>query len=822
MDQKTEIYQKKTIDAALSTIITKMEELTVDIEIKRRRWIWELIQNANDCATEDGVTIWIETNNDKLTFSHDGYIFTYNNLVDLITQISSKRTEDGDDSDKVGKFGTGFISTHLISEIVTIKGIYHNNINSMDYKNLEIVIDRSGKTDTEIKDSIIKSFNDLEQIDSSQNIEWYYKNGTPTTSFVYDLTNNCSVDITEAIKSGKIDLDKSIAFVFAFSGKINRVNYNKTTYLRTSNQIIINDNMRIIEIEKRYEDQQKPPVSRQVLVCSDQTKDVSIAILVEQVGENNIFRCLPMKDMTKLYCTFPLIGTENFSFPIALHSPRFKVLQERNDINEGNSTNKDILQTALRLYKEVINNASVNNWNDLYNLCYMNKSKDTPFQKEIFDAIQAIYNVLPIVDVQGKVGGGYKESLFSNIDGKLTCKIIVPIMDKTEHSEELWELINLLKTKPIPTKESSKHWAIISPSNKVSLEGVYNSILKDKNMSDFIKWFDSSDSMIPWLNKFYSLWIDSSNNQEFLSKGIVPNQNEQFVDISKLNFDDNIDEELKDILIFFEPELKAKLLHKGITALTEIKINSFNNENVSNKISDHVRKQFSNESSNTVKRTNEIQGIFNKLSDWFRKNPDRAKPLFKDIFEKDYQLSSPEETIKRLEFEANVRNTMNRSNLELDQLTAVIEESARLLQMFEDGEIMLSEEVKKLFQHISLKSSYSKERLDYLINRSIINIHNNLSKNPLYTVKESLEDWQQSKHSTTVFSAVKDKRVINIVIRPSDDNKIIFFEDAELEALDDTACELWTDDGVGTVKMITLGDLIKTTGITSIPLKKVY
>ena len=165
MDQKTEIYQKKTIDAALSTILTKMEELTVDIEIKRRRWIWELIQNANDCATEDGVNIWIETNNDKLIFSHDGGIFTYYNLVDLITQISSKRT----DEDKVGKFGTGFISTHLISEIVTIKGIYHNHKNSMYYKRLELVIDRSGKTDEEIKNSIVKSFNSLE-------VKWYSHN----------------------------------------------------------------------------------------------------------------------------------------------------------------------------------------------------------------------------------------------------------------------------------------------------------------------------------------------------------------------------------------------------------------------------------------------------------------------------------------------------------------------------------------------------------------------------------------------------------------------------------------------------------------------
>ena len=264
--------------------------------------------------------------------------------------------------------------------------------------------------------------------------------------------------------------------------------------------------------------------------------------------------------------------------------------------------------------------------------------------------------------------------------------------------------------------------------------------------------------MIPWLNKFYSLWIESSNNQEFLSKGVVPNQNDQFVEVSKLNFDNNIDEELKEILTFFEPNFKTKLLHKGITTLTDVRINSLSNEDVSSKINDHVRKQLSDESNNTVKRKNDIQDIFNRLSDWFLKYPDRAKPLFKDIFDKKYQLSTQEEKIRRLELAANVESTMNKNNLELAQLDIVIKESARLLRMFEDGEIMLSEEAKRLFQHISLKSIYSKERLDYLIKRSIENIYNEISRNPLYTIKASLEEWEQSRYSTTVFPANKDNK----------------------------------------------------------------
>lgn len=42
----------------------------------------------------------------QLIFSHNGEVFTYDNLIDLITQISSKRTNS---EDKTGKFVTGFI-----------------------------------------------------------------------------------------------------------------------------------------------------------------------------------------------------------------------------------------------------------------------------------------------------------------------------------------------------------------------------------------------------------------------------------------------------------------------------------------------------------------------------------------------------------------------------------------------------------------------------------------------------------------------------------------------------------------------------------------
>lgn len=64
MNNKEEIYQVKTIEAAVNTIMTRMDELRNASEeeqnILRRRWIGELIQNASDCMGENEVIVYIE------------------------------------------------------------------------------------------------------------------------------------------------------------------------------------------------------------------------------------------------------------------------------------------------------------------------------------------------------------------------------------------------------------------------------------------------------------------------------------------------------------------------------------------------------------------------------------------------------------------------------------------------------------------------------------------------------------------------------------------------------------------------------------------
>jgi hypothetical protein len=64
-----------------------------------------------------------------IEFTHSGKPFSHDNIMSLIHQTSMKDRSDEENNivvENTGKFGTGFITTHLLSIIIEVKGIYYN------------------------------------------------------------------------------------------------------------------------------------------------------------------------------------------------------------------------------------------------------------------------------------------------------------------------------------------------------------------------------------------------------------------------------------------------------------------------------------------------------------------------------------------------------------------------------------------------------------------------------------------------------------------------------------------------------------------------
>lgn len=127
-----------------------------DQERSRKRWIWELIQNAVDCCRfDDTIDIVVDFDGSStLIFSHNGRGFDKENLWSIVLQTSNKST----DTESRG----GFISTTLISPRITIDSFLEST-----KERVLLNLDRSGESVEDLRQSIDENVQVIEALDIS-------------------------------------------------------------------------------------------------------------------------------------------------------------------------------------------------------------------------------------------------------------------------------------------------------------------------------------------------------------------------------------------------------------------------------------------------------------------------------------------------------------------------------------------------------------------------------------------------------------------------------------------------------------------------------
>ena len=140
----------------VANIKNRLNEISYPSEEDRIRWAFELIQNAKDSLyilnndsdpqTNKKVQITFDITRDlsdnlykNVIFTHNGPPFSMNSYYGLIYKISEGKNK----KKTTGKFGTGFLTTHVLSKTVNISGdrIEKNN----EIKGFFITMIREGK-----------------------------------------------------------------------------------------------------------------------------------------------------------------------------------------------------------------------------------------------------------------------------------------------------------------------------------------------------------------------------------------------------------------------------------------------------------------------------------------------------------------------------------------------------------------------------------------------------------------------------------------------------------------------------------------------------
>lgn len=227
----------------------KLNELrSKDVVISSYRWIWELIQNAKDCTNSTGkidIEIYFDSKQKIVEFKHNGKLFATKNIVYLIEQVSTK--ERSRNSASTGKFGTGFLTTNLLSPIITISGLLHDEDES-NIARFQVTIDRSGKCLDELKEAIKNSCDQLEA--NTFNITDAVDENAMNTMFSYSLDEN-------GVKVAKVGLENFLItapYVFAFVSELNKITVTVdgavTVYTRDKVGVTQSDDTFVSRIQK--------------------------------------------------------------------------------------------------------------------------------------------------------------------------------------------------------------------------------------------------------------------------------------------------------------------------------------------------------------------------------------------------------------------------------------------------------------------------------------------------------------------------------------------------------------------------------------------
>lgn len=534
-------------------------------ENSAKRWVWELCQNAKDVCNDTGkvkICISFEEAYKKVLFKHNGRPFSMSNVLSLINQSSSKDRNDGSER-KSGKFGTGFITTHLLSEKVNISGILE--IGDI-YSKFNIMLDRTGNEKNAIIAAMESAVADLQKCVPINVLE--YDTEQYNTVFEYEL-DEYGVQVA---REGLENLRVSTPYVLAILREIEEISIENTGEKYRYKQDISCNLENAIVSEITYEVNNRKE-SIYVLKLSEGNISVMIALKHNESG----MQIFPFSEQqSKLFCDFPLIGTEDFPFPVIISSPDFNPTEPRDGVflicNNKSRTdneieeNRQIIETAHKLYNKLLSYAAEKKWDGIYNItkidCYSKKEwYDLEWIEEIVNRCK--YSILhtPIICTE-------QGNMVELVDYWDDEQVYVISNRKDEVRERIWSLMSYIMPNSIPRKKDLHKWyeSLWDNCNRYTFRSLTKQIVTYENLINLSAQMIGSGWQT-WLTNYYELVDMNKDWQDYVQKNsiaIIPNQNGLFCECGNLYVDVNLLEEYKLILNELGTDAKSWLLHLGL------------------------------------------------------------------------------------------------------------------------------------------------------------------------------------------------------------------------------------------------------------------
>ncbi len=579
MSELDEIKNEVLVENNAQFIFQHIKDLENDIIKHGKRWFWELLQNAKD-AKKDNESVKIETFYDggKVIFRHSGTEFKRKEIAHLIFHGSTKKN----DISKTGKFGTGFMTTHLLSKEVIIEGKLFDGGNCFRF-----VLDRNGNNDAELQKTLEESWKRFE----NSKIECDEK-----SIFNTQFTYNINPSRREIVESALKNLKQTIPFVLSSNSEIQEViisNSENSFSIKKEEANIVNDSfqefqinidtskIQIIKIEKEV-NIEFGYKKEDIAVTTSEIINISVSLELDNNSLKKIDKTIP-----RLFYDFPLFTTERLGIPVIINSLSFEPKPERDGIYLGPTEtydvqkNKAILSKAFKIFLNLADELIDRNTKDIYLIAKIKKINFADVDNEWFNQ-ELSHIISELTD----------KKIIRSDGGKLInlSEAIIPLMTTTpcEYDIDFWLLVKKIFPDKIVLKEHHGKWIDIITDWKEfkgesfvfekNIQDISKIIEQEKNIKQFsIQYFGNEiEDAYRWLNHFYALINNNHKNHILESTAIIPNQDGEFVKkTSEIKLDKEIDEELKHILNLLGENIREVLISNEITYFNDKSIFSF-------------------------------------------------------------------------------------------------------------------------------------------------------------------------------------------------------------------------------------------------------
>ncbi|WP_151707546.1 sacsin N-terminal ATP-binding-like domain-containing protein, partial [Acinetobacter sp. TUM15064] len=304
---RNEILENAKTESELSDLKQHADKMIRGFEsfnnFSSNRAVWELVQNACDLTTECEVVLDYK---DGFSFTHNGKPFTTKSFISLIKQVSGKYGEETN-IPEVGKYGTGFLTTHTFGRKFRINSTLEANNTFFEIK--DFLIDRSPKEWKTLSENIrTQKENVYELIQKGASL------ANPEIKTTFTFLPETDQERNYIAESSK-DLEDYIPIVLTINDRLKKV------------KIVLNDSETSFERIKKIKVENDKGIELYKTTISKNGTNKIIYSIIET--DDQIEVILPINEnlelfqfserIARLFLYYPLIGSEDFGLNFVIN-----------------------------------------------------------------------------------------------------------------------------------------------------------------------------------------------------------------------------------------------------------------------------------------------------------------------------------------------------------------------------------------------------------------------------------------------------------------------------------------------------------------------